>query len=165
MAVVGAFAGRPRPVGAGRKPGTPNKDVLAIRGIYDRAAYVGWNPVEEMSRIGYTGLLRVFDPKTCLPVEPPEYVKIDSKTRCAMLKEAAEYGFSKRKAIEFQDQDGNPLANGLLIEFVSGEYKEEHGEEYDTDPQYNSIEKVCVVSEYMNGQFLEAEVKEKEEEG
>lgn len=108
-------------VGAGRKKGTPNKNVDEIRQIFQRVATQygkahDWNPIEEMTRIGITGLMEIWDPETQAPTG--KFGLVDLKSRCRMLEEISQYGYSKRKAVELQDPDGNSLNLGLAIEFV-----------------------------------------------
>ena len=115
---MGLHPGQKAICGAGRKKGTPNKNQDELRKVYDQAAYAGWNPIQMMAEIGYTGLIPLFDPETQLPYDPPQYAKVETKTRCLMLKESSEYGFAKRKALEVSNSDDNPVAGGLMINFV-----------------------------------------------
>ena len=110
----------PRSWGGGRKKGGKNKDIYQVRAAFDRAVFVGWNPIEEMARMAHTGLMQLFDPLTQLPYDPPQFVPIENKIRARMYEEVASYSFPKLKSIEFQDSDNIHTRVGLTVEMVSG---------------------------------------------
>jgi hypothetical protein len=111
----------------GRQKGTLNKNRDEVRQLIE-AACPGWNPLQAMARAAMTGSFPIWDHETDAPMIDPDtgvkaMVPISDKTRAHLLKELNEYCHSKRRAIEIQDPDGNPVDLGLAIEFVESPTK------------------------------------------
>jgi hypothetical protein len=96
--------------GSGRKKGTPNKKTLDAEAI---AKKIGCNPFEVLLRfaandwegLGYPDETYTKMSNGC----PYEVAYIEPETRLKAAKEAAEYLYPKRKAIEVTGDEGGPI--------------------------------------------------------
>jgi hypothetical protein len=119
---MAAPKGRPRPVGAGRAKGVPNKSTIELRALIAEKCGADWDPLVEMARIAQTGAQPVWDPITdkqavITDVDPdtgisftiPVTIPVSDKVRSMCRKEVAEYLHAKRKAVEMSGPDGDPI--------------------------------------------------------
>lgn len=94
---------------AGRPPGAPNKRTLECKELSEK---LGINPFEVLLLISGNRWKELgYDKGTKLKATPTgaiiECDRIEMGDRVAAASAAASYLFPKRKAIEFQDADGN----------------------------------------------------------
>lgn len=102
MANAGTFKpGMPRPPGAGRKPGTPNKASL---GVFEKAEAEGCDPILFLCAV-------IQRNQEVLGASAAD-VEIDHQIAAA--KELASYMYPKRKAIEHSGPDGTDLLATVL---------------------------------------------------
>lgn len=102
--------GTPRPKGAGRKKGTPNKKTIDAQALADR---LGCNPLEILLRfamgdwegLGFPDEMRILF-SNGVPYNAPY---VDPEMRLKAAKDAAEYLYPKRKALEHSGPNGTPI--------------------------------------------------------
>jgi hypothetical protein len=95
--------GKPRHPATGRRKGTKNKHTLLVEALF--AAYE-FNPIERMIQLCNS---------SAVPLE----------IKAMLLKELAQYGWPKRKAVEHSGGGGGPLEIRVVWDDASGDNESE----------------------------------------